>query len=98
MPKAFWAGFGVIATVVLAVSTATPRLQRRLRGGPWPAVHRIAGVMAYVVMSVHVVGAGSDTGRGLVRFAVIQVLALTGLVAAIRVVTPRLPARATRLR
>jgi predicted ferric reductase len=89
MPRAFWAGFGAIATVVLAVSTATPWLQRRLRGVPWPAVHRVAGVTAYVLLSIHVVGAGSDTGRGLVRFAVVQVLALTGLLAAIRVVTLR---------
>jgi hypothetical protein len=55
-------------------------------------------VIAYAAMSVHVIGAGSDTGRGLVRFGVIQVLALTGLIAALRFVAPRLPPRAARPR
>jgi predicted ferric reductase len=96
--KAFWAGLGALATIALAVSTATPWLQRRLPAVPWPAVHRVASVMAYVLLSVHVIGAGSDTGGGLVRFAVVQVLAAAGLIAALRVVTPRLPVRAARPR
>jgi predicted ferric reductase len=96
--KACWAGFGAVTVVALALATATPWLQRRLRAVPWPAVHRIASVIAYAAMSVHVIGAGSDTGRGLVRFGVIQVLALTGLIAALRVVAPRLPPRAARPR
>jgi DMSO/TMAO reductase YedYZ heme-binding membrane subunit len=96
--KALWAGFGAVAVLALALATATPWLQRRLRAVPWPAVHRIASVIAYAAMSVHVIGAGSDTGRGLVRFGVIQVLALTGLIAALRLVAPRLPPRAARPR
>jgi hypothetical protein len=80
-----------------AVSTATPWLQRRLPAVPWPAVHRMASVMAYVLLS-HVNGAGSDTGGGFDRFAVIQVVVAAGLIAAMRVVTPRLPVGAARPR
>jgi DMSO/TMAO reductase YedYZ heme-binding membrane subunit len=95
--KAFWAGLGAVATFAPAVSTATPWLQRRLPAVPWPAVHRMASVMAYVLLS-HVNGADSDTGGGFDRFAVIQVVVAAGLIAAMRVVTPRLPVGAARPR
>lgn len=92
MDRAFWAGLGTVAVVAMALATATPWLQRRVRSLPWPAVHRVASLAAYVVLSVHVIAAGSDTTRGLVRFAVIQVIVLAVLLGVVRALLPRVPA------
>ena len=93
MDRAFWAGFGTLAAITMLLATVTPWLQRRLRAMPWPAVHRVASLAAYGLLSAHVILAGSDTREGLVRFAVVQVVVLAGLFAAVRTVAPRLPQR-----
>jgi predicted ferric reductase len=91
---AFWAGLAAPATAALAATSVTPWLQRRVRRVPGQRIHRVTSVAAYVLLSAHVLGAGTDVRRGIVHFAVVQAVALTALVFVARVVVPRLPARA----
>src|SRR5947209_13047035 len=71
-----FAGLGGCAVAVLALSSATPWLQRRARRVRWAAVHRVSGLAAYVLLSAHVLGTGTDVRHGIVRFAIVQALVL----------------------
>lgn len=93
LSAAFWAGLGAPAVAALAFTSISPLLQRRLRRLPGRGVHRATSMAAYVLLSAHIIGTGSDVRRGLVHFAVIQVLALTAIMVVVRVIVPRLPVR-----
>lgn len=94
MNAAFWAGVAAPASAALGITAITPWLTRRIRRIPGPRVHRITSVVAYILLCAHVIGTGTDVQRGVVHFAVVQVVALTALVFVVRVVTPRVPQRA----
>ena len=94
MNAAFWAGVAAPASAALGITAITPWLTRRIRRIPGPRVHRITSVVAYTLLCAHVIGTGTDVQRGVVHFAVVQVVALTALMFVVRVVAPHVPQRA----
>lgn len=86
--------WGITALYGLVAVEATSVLKRHLSNRLWRAVH-LSSLPLYLVATLHLLTAGTDTGHPWVRLAVLGVTLLTLFLVLVRILAPR---RAPRTR
>ncbi len=83
---------GIVAAWILVAVSVTTALRHRLGPATWRAVH-LASYLAYLLATLHLLGAGTDTAATPTRIAVLAVTGSIAVLALVALPGVRSPAR-----